>query len=519
MAATTAEDFTAAATSLPLEGVSHHLSDEVDTATQQQQEGGVVPQLLHDLQQQDAAAWQMAGGVVDSLNYAQTAAAAAENVLEDVGAAVQANGAVAVGLTPDAASVATHVAAAQQQQDEEEQQQQADEEDRTQQLSNSSDAGAATGGADVGADSAAGSSAADGGVAADEAGASLSPASDAETTKTEPLKDKEEKVLKFFVGGVYPQATELQIRSYFERYGKVKGVELKMDRVTGRNRGFAFVTMADESAKEAVFRGQHVLGGKKIEVRALHDDGYEALKRKIFVGGVNPSLSEEEIGAYFGKFGTVEKVSIIRDATTGKSRGFGFVVFAEESSVKEVLKNRRHSLNEKDSLLLSHPHVEPVQRVRGLSVNAAVLSRLLRVAVLPVAMVFPGQSQCAALRAGSSRTAAFDVACGWCAEVFHLVSSCSRLVAFVLMPRLLEAVLTAFVGQLEVKEDSAPHCSLGFGPLRLPVCRLPEDFIPPTTRSTLNLLRLLLPCFLQPVLFLLHALNRRLAAVRLQLQL
>ncbi|CAI9149375.1 unnamed protein product, partial [Rangifer tarandus platyrhynchus] len=155
---------------------------------------------------------------------------------------------------------------------------------------------------------------------------------------------------KFFVGGVYPQATELQIRSYFERYGKVKGVELKMDRVTGRNRGFAFVTMADETAKDAVFRGQHVLGGKKIEVRALHDDGYEALKRKIFVGGVNPSLSEEEIGAYFGKFGTVEKVSIIRDATTGKSRGFGFVVFAEESAVKDVLKNRRHNLNDKDSV-------------------------------------------------------------------------------------------------------------------------------------------------------------------------
>ncbi|CBZ50900.1 hypothetical protein NCLIV_039750 [Neospora caninum Liverpool] len=155
--------------------------------------------------------------------------------------------------------------------------------------------------------------------------------------------------LKFFVGGVNPQATELQIRSYFERFGKVKMVELKMDKMTGRNRGFCFVTMGSEDAKEAIFNAQHAIGGKKVEVRALHDDGNVSLKRKIFVGGVNPSLSESDVEKYFAKFGTVDKVSIIRDATTGKSRGFGFVVFASEDSVKEVLKSRRHNLNEKDN--------------------------------------------------------------------------------------------------------------------------------------------------------------------------
>ncbi|EPR57388.1 RNA recognition motif-containing protein [Toxoplasma gondii TgCatPRC2] len=155
--------------------------------------------------------------------------------------------------------------------------------------------------------------------------------------------------LKFFVGGIIPQATELQIRSYFERFGKVKAVELKMDKMTGRNRGFCFVTMGSEEAKEAIFNAQHAIGGKKVEVRPLHDDGNVSLKRKIFVGGVNPSLSESDVEKCFSKFGTVDKVSIIRDAATGKSRGFGFVVFASEESAKEVLKSKRHNLNEKDS--------------------------------------------------------------------------------------------------------------------------------------------------------------------------
>ncbi|PFH36688.1 RNA recognition motif-containing protein [Besnoitia besnoiti] len=161
--------------------------------------------------------------------------------------------------------------------------------------------------------------------------------------------EEADKSLKFFVGGVNPQATELQIRSYFERFGKVKVVELKMDKMTGRNRGFCFVTMANDDAKDAIFNTQHVIGAKKVEVRALHDDGNVSLKKKIFVGGVNPSLGESDVEKYFSKFGTVDKVSIIRDSTTGKSRGFGFVVFATEESAKEVLKSRRHNLTEKDN--------------------------------------------------------------------------------------------------------------------------------------------------------------------------
>jgi RNA recognition motif-containing protein len=47
-----------------------------------------------------------------------------------------------------------------------------------------------------------------------------------------------------YVGNLPFTATEDEVRSLFERYGKVDSVKLINDRETGRPRGFAFVDMA-----------------------------------------------------------------------------------------------------------------------------------------------------------------------------------------------------------------------------------------------------------------------------------
>lgn len=48
--------------------------------------------------------------------------------------------------------------------------------------------------------------------------------------------------------------------------------------------------------------------------------------REVFVGGLPPDADEDEVGALFRRFGEVERVTLIREADTGKSRGFGFVL-------------------------------------------------------------------------------------------------------------------------------------------------------------------------------------------------
>jgi len=50
--------------------------------------------------------------------------------------------------------------------------------------------------------------------------------------------------------------------------------------------------------------GSHSLSGKTIDPKRAKPRGPEPVK-KVFVGGVDPNTSEDEIRDYFGQYGTV----------------------------------------------------------------------------------------------------------------------------------------------------------------------------------------------------------------------
>jgi RNA recognition motif-containing protein len=54
----------------------------------------------------------------------------------------------------------------------------------------------------------------------------------------------------------------------------------------------------------------------------------------IFVGNLSYQTSQEDLEAAFAAYGTVERVSIVRDRDTGQPRGFAFVEMtnAQEAS-------------------------------------------------------------------------------------------------------------------------------------------------------------------------------------------
>ena len=58
---------------------------------------------------------------------------------------------------------------------------------------------------------------------------------------------------KLYVGGLPYKATVDEIKSFFGQYGAVEDVAIITDRMTGRSRGFGFVTMTnDDEALKAV---------------------------------------------------------------------------------------------------------------------------------------------------------------------------------------------------------------------------------------------------------------------------
>ncbi len=53
------------------------------------------------------------------------------------------------------------------------------------------------------------------------------------------------------------------------------------------------------------------------------------MSKKIYVGNLPFSASDDEVRDMFGEFGTVESVNLITDRDTGRPRGFGFVEMSD----------------------------------------------------------------------------------------------------------------------------------------------------------------------------------------------
>lgn len=47
--------------------------------------------------------------------------------------------------------------------------------------------------------------------------------------------------------------------------------------------------------------------------------------RKLFVGNLPPSTSEDELQSLFAEFGTVRSSKLVTDVFSGQCKGFGFI--------------------------------------------------------------------------------------------------------------------------------------------------------------------------------------------------
>ena len=187
---------------------------------------------------------------------------------------------------------------------------------------------------------------------------------------------------KIFIGGLSPSVTSESLISHFSAYGEVIDATIMNDKITGRPRGFGFVTFRNPEAVDALMEEQHVLDGKQVECKRAVPMGYldkpqqggparpvvgpqstaygaapaapvsttppRYNPEKIFVGGLPISCDDNKLREYFSKYGVIVDAVVMVDRDLQRHRGFGYVLFQDASSVDAaVSEHDKHQIDGK----------------------------------------------------------------------------------------------------------------------------------------------------------------------------
>ena len=58
---------------------------------------------------------------------------------------------------------------------------------------------------------------------------------------------------------------------------------------------------------------------------------------KVYVGNLSFGVTEEELRTLFKPYGELSEVILIKDKFSGRSKGFGFVTFADKSAADKAI--------------------------------------------------------------------------------------------------------------------------------------------------------------------------------------
>ena len=186
-----------------------------------------------------------------------------------------------------------------------------------------------------------------------------------------------------FVGDLSPEITDAALLRAFQGCPGCSDARVQWDHATGRSRGYGFVSFRSRGNAEAAIASMHgqVVGGRRIRCGwaqhkadpAIPLDA-EALDRadptntNVYVGNLDPGVTDAEVRRAFGAFGPIAEVKLHRKGA------FGFVRFRLHNDAVRAIIAMNGSILGKKSIKCSwgrHPAVLPSGMQANLMLAAA----------------------------------------------------------------------------------------------------------------------------------------------------
>ncbi|CAO3646486.1 unnamed protein product [Mucor hiemalis] len=147
-----------------------------------------------------------------------------------------------------------------------------------------------------------------------------------------------------FVGDLGSDVNDNALMAAFQsRYGSVRSAKVMINPITGYSRGFGFIRFFDEGEQQRSLEEMQgvYIGSRPVRVsvarpRAKFDVGLnphvpESEITTVFVGGLNNTITEEELRAYFGVHGDILAVKII------PNKNIAFIQYEYRSSAEQAI--------------------------------------------------------------------------------------------------------------------------------------------------------------------------------------
>ena len=77
---------------------------------------------------------------------------------------------------------------------------------------------------------------------------------------------------------------------------------------------------------------------QQVDLTLISNNGREVMqKQNLFVGSLAYATTDDGLKAFFEQIGEVERAMVAKERETGRSRGFGFVTFADEANNQKAV--------------------------------------------------------------------------------------------------------------------------------------------------------------------------------------
>uniref|UniRef100_A0A8C5I3R7 RRM domain-containing protein n=1 Tax=Gouania willdenowi TaxID=441366 RepID=A0A8C5I3R7_GOUWI len=146
-----------------------------------------------------------------------------------------------------------------------------------------------------------------------------------------------------YVGNLSRDVTEILVMQLFAQIGPCKSCKMITEHTS--NDPYCFVEFfehRDAAAALAAMNGRKILG-KEVKVNWATTPSSQKKDTSnhfhVFVGDLNPEISTEDVRAAFAPFGKLSDARVVKDLTTGKSKGYGFVSFFNKLDAENAIVN------------------------------------------------------------------------------------------------------------------------------------------------------------------------------------